>query len=233
MHNDEYKTEQEGQKEKRVLEMIQSIKDGDLDPKILSKDEVEECVEFLDEEGYKQAQIGEILKRTDRTIRRDLVEISKKRALSPDGEQAKRIIGQMYHGAMARYRYLLRLARDPEATITEKDNAEFDAWRVLKEMIEKLQNLMYLPKKSSTLTADIYHHHEEGGETKTYAQLKEDLREIEKVAKEAGTLDPKLKENIKLLQERIEKSEISEKIVDLKKDKNNEDKKEEGNKNAE
>ena len=131
MHNDEYKPEQEDQGEKRTLEMIQALKDGALDPKALSKDEIEECVEFLDEEGYKQAQIGEILKRTDRTIRRDLVDIGKKRALSPDVNQAKRIIGQMFHGAMARYRYLLRLARDPEATIDEKIHAEFAAWRIL------------------------------------------------------------------------------------------------------
>ena len=219
MHNDEYKPEQEDQKGKRILEMIQSIKDGDLDPKTLSQDEIEECVEFLDEEGYKQAQIGEILKRTDRTIRRDLVEIGKKRALSPNVDQAKRIIGQMYHGAMARYRYLLRLGRDPEATIAEKIHAEFAAWRVLKEMIEKLQDLLYLPQKSPTLTADIYHHHEGGGDDRTYEQLKQDLQDIERVARDTGTLDSKTEDGIKLLRQRIERAEIVEVIADLHKGK--------------
>ena len=219
--------------ERPVSFYIQEIHNGNIKASSLPPEIIEQIVEVLYAEGSSTTQIAQLLDRTDRTVRRYLEEIRKKNALTPNLEQAKQFVGELVQKARISHAYLMRLARSKDGSIAEKAQAEFDAWRIIKEMIEKLQDLMYLPKKSSTLTADIYHHHEEGGETKTYAQLKEDLREIEKVAKEAGTLDPKLKENIKLLQERIEKSEISEKIVDLKKDKNNEDKKEEGNKNAE
>ena len=219
--------------EKPVSFYMQEIQNGNIKASSLPPEIIEQIVEVFYAEGSSTTQIAQLLDRTDRTVRRYLEEIRKKNALTPNLEQAKQFVGELVQKARISHAYLMRLARSKDGSIAERAQAEFDAWRVLKEMIEKLQDLMYLPKKSSTLTADIYHHHEEGGETKTYAQLKEDLRDIEKVAKEAGTLDPKLAENIKLLQERIEKSEISEKIVDLKKDKNNEDKKGEGNKNAE
>lgn len=99
-------------------------------------------------------------------------------------------------------------------------------------MTEKLQTLGYLPMKPQETVSDIYHHNEEG-DKRTYRDLRQDLQDIERVARETGTLDPKTETGIKLLQQRIEKAEIAEGIVDLKHDKDNENKKEEDNKNAE
>ncbi|MGA2775128.1 MAG: DeoR family transcriptional regulator [Candidatus Omnitrophota bacterium] len=203
--------------EQPILSLIQQIKDGTLNPKTLPKEVRQSCVEFLDSEGCMQhAQIAQFLKITDRTVRRDLEEIDDRNALTLDIKQSKRVLANMSQKAMVHHSYLMRLARSPDATIGEKAQAEFLAWRVLKEFVEKMQSVGYLPQKPQELISDIYHH-SEGGDSKTYEQLKNDLQEIERVARETNTLDLKTEEGIKLLLQRIEKAEISEEIADLNK----------------
>ena len=215
--------------EQPILSIIQQIKNGTLDPKTLPKEKRQLCVEVLDNEGCIHAQIGQLLKITDRTVRRDLEDIGKRNALPSDINLAQRIIGNMSQKAMVHHSYLMRLARSPDASIGEKAQAEFLAWRVLKEFVEKMQSLGHLPLQPQAVVSDIYHHNE-GGDNKTYEQLKQDIKEVERVARETGTLDLKTEEGIKLLLQRIEKAEISEKITDLNKSKDgNTNNKEENN----
>jgi len=213
-----------------VISIVQSIKDSAINPRTLSYDKRLRCVEFLvKREGYTEEQAAQILGRCERTIRRDLREIEKNNALTADIDLAKRIAGDVVQSAMTHHRYLMRLARSLEASPGEKAQSEFLAWRVLKEMTEKLQTLGYLPTTPQAVVSDIYHH-QEGGDKKTYNELKQDLQEIERVAKETGTLDPKTQEGIKLLQQRIEKAEIVEEMADLNKGKDGQhNNKEEGN----
>jgi len=216
MDNPEHVEERE---DDPIISVIQNIKDGAINPKTLSHDKRLRCVDFLvKREGYTEEQAAQILGRCERTIRRDLREIEKNNALTADIDLAKRIAGDVVQGAMTHHRYLMRLARSLEASPGEKAQAEFMAWRVLKEMTEKLQTLGYLPTTPQAVVSDIYHH-QEGGDRKTYDELKQDLKEIERVASETGTLDPKTEEGIKLLQQRIEKAEIVEQVSDLSKDK--------------
>ena len=205
------------QEEDPVLSLIQQIKDGTLNPRTFPKEKRQRCVEFLSSEGYTEARIGQILAKSEKTIYRDLIEIDARNSLTPSVDLAKEIIGNMFQKAMAHHKHLMRLARGSEATTAEKSHSEYLAWRVLREMVEKMQTLGYLPLKPQAIVSDIYHH-SEGGDEKTYLQLRQDLRDMERAAKEAGTFDAEMEAGIKLLQQRIEKAEIAEGIVDLKKD---------------
>ena len=217
------------QEEDPVLSLIQQIKDGTLNPRTFPKEKRQRCVEFLSSEGYTEARIGQILAKSEKTIYRDLIEIDARNSLTPSVDLAKEIIGNMFQKAMAHHKHLMRLARGSEATTAEKSHSEYLAWRVLREMVEKMQTLGYLPLKPQAIVSDIYHH-SEGGDEKTYLQLRQDLRDMERAAKEAGTFDAEMEAGIKLLQQRIEKAEIAEGIVDLKKeDKEGKDKKQEDN----
>ena len=204
--------------ERPVSFYIQEIQNGNIRASSLSPEIIEQIVEVLYAEGSSTTQIAQLLDRTDRTVRRYLEEIRKKNALTPNLEQAKQFVGELVQKARISHAYLMRLARSKDGSIAERTQAEFAAWRIIKEMIEKLQSLTYLPMKSQTITGDIYHHNE-GGDNRTYEQLKQDLKDIERVARETGTLDPKTEESIKLLQKRIEKAEIVEEIADLNKGK--------------
>lgn len=206
--------------EEPIISLIQQIKDGTLNPKAISQDVRKRCVTFFLSEGWTEEQIGQILMRNERTIRRDLEKIYEQNSLSPDADSAKKIIGSMFQKALVHHRYLMRLARNPDSSSSDKSQSEFLAWRVLKELIEKMQTLGYLPMRPKEVMGDVYHHCEEG-DTKTHTQLKEELKNIEKIARESGTLDKEIEKNIKLLEERIEKSEIAEKIIELEKNNKN------------
>lgn len=211
----------------RVLHNIQAIKDGKLNPKALSEIERQECVEVLSGEGYTQAQIGEVLKITDRTVRRDLVAIEERNALSPDLGLAKRIIGNMFQRAIGHHRYLVRLARTSGASVSEKSQAEFMAWRVLKEMVEKMQSLGYLPMRPQEVSGDLFCHVNEDGSEKSFEEARKTLDEVVRIANQCGNLTPELEKDVSLLQKKIEKAEIvheSDKLLKKQNNKNKEDK---------
>jgi predicted ArsR family transcriptional regulator len=208
----------------RVLHNIQAIKDGRLNPKSLSDLERQECVELLSSEGYTQAQIGEVLKITDRTVRRDLVAIEERNALSPDLGLAKRIIGSMFQKAVAHHRYLVRLARTQGASVSDKSQSEFLAWRVLKEMVEKMQSLGYLPMRPQEIAGDLFHHLDDDAQEKSFEEARKTLDEVVRVASQCGNLTPELEKDVNLLQKKIEKAEITYESNELFKKQNNQNK---------
>lgn len=211
----------------RVLHNIQAIKDGRLNPKSLSELERQECVEFLSGEGYTQQQIGEVLTISDRTVRRSLEAIEERNALTPDINLAKRIIGNMFQKAMAHHRYLVRLARTSGASVSEKSQAEFMAWRVLKEMVEKMQSLSYLPMRPQEITGELFHSFDDAAQEKSFEEARKTLDEVVRIARECGNLTPEIEEDVKLLQKKIEKAEIvheSDKLLKKQKNKDKEDK---------
>jgi len=210
----------------RVLRNIQAIKDGRLNPKGLSDVERQECVELLSSEGYTQQQIAEVLCISDRTVRRDLTLIEERNALSPDLKLAKRIIGNMFQKATAHHKYLVRLARSSGASVSEKAQSEFLAWRVLKEMVEKMQSLGYLPMRSQEMTIDLFNHFDDESE-KSFEEARKTLDEVLKIANECGNLTPELEKDVTLLQKKIEKAEIvrdSEKLLEKQNNKDKETK---------
>jgi len=159
--------------------------------------------------------------RSEKTVSRDLADIRARNAITPDINLAKQIIGDMFQKAMVHHKHLMRLARNPEVTNGEKTQSEFLAWRVLKEVVEKMQTLGYLPLKPQEFVEDIFHHVTDGDEEKGIVEAKSMLNEIERATKEAGTFDPETEEKIKVLKMKIERAEINEGINRLKNNKNN------------
>lgn len=217
-----------GEDERTVLSIIQDIKNGALDPKTLSSEERQRSVEFLLREGYTQEQAAQVFKTTDRTIRRDIVKFRNGNALTASSDFAKEIIGDMFRKATMHHAYLVRLARSTETGAMEKGQLEFLAWRVLKEMIEKMQFLGYLPLRPQEITGDLFHHCDDQNLEKSYGDASKALKEVIDVAKQCGNVTPELEKNVKSLQKKIEKAEIvyqSEKLLKEQTNENKEDKK--------
>ena len=168
--------------------------------------------------------------RSEKTISRDLADIRALNAITPDVNLAKQIIGDMYQKAMVHHKHLMRLARSLDATIGEKSQAEFFAWRVLKEFVEKMQTVGYLPQKPQEIVGEIFHHVSDGDGERDIADAKNMLNEIEHAAQEAGTLDSETEEKIKALKRKIELAEINQEVNKLtKKDDKPKDEKEKEN----
>jgi len=198
-----------------ILSLLQQIQSEAIDPRDINKDVRQQIVEALTCEGSSIPQIAQILKVSDKTIRRDLSDIKDRNAFSPSIEIAKRLIGDMKMKAEAHRSYLMRLARAQAASMSEKSLAEYYAWKVTKGLIEKLQSLGYLPSVPHRIAADIYHHDEE--DAQTIGELKDELTVLEGIAQRDGILDERLKEKIEFLKLKIEKAEIDQDIIDLNK----------------
>jgi len=216
MNNDETMHSADGES---ILSIIQDIKDGAINPKTLTKEDRQRCVEFLIGEGYTEVQIAQILTRSEKTIGRDLVDLRARNALTPNIELAKQIVGDMFQKAMAHHKYLMRLARSPEASHSEKAQSEFLAWKVLKEVVEKMQTLGYLPLKPQEIIEDIFHHVTDDDKEQCIAESKNMLIDIERASREAGTIDPETEEKIRSLKKKIEEAEIGHEVMKFKKEK--------------
>jgi len=198
-----------------AVQLLQEINSGVIDPKIISKESRKQCTELLDAEGYTQQHISQLLRCSEKTVYRDLKEIKVRNALSPDADFAKQLIGDMFKKAMNHHNYLVRLSRIKDASIPEKVISASAAWKVIKELVEKLQSLGYLPNKPTEVVGNFFHH-SAGDNECTPVEIKKMLLDLEEAGREEGVLDDGVKSNIETLRKRIEKTEIVQDIKQLK-----------------
>jgi transposase len=194
--------------ERSALQILQEINSGLTDPKLLDKQCRQQCVELLIAEGYTYPQIGQVLKVSERTVIRDVKDIRARNEMVPNIEFAKQFVGEVFNKAMNHHSFLVRLSRAKDTAAAEKIQAEFAGWKILKELVEKLQTLGYLPLKPQEIAGELYHHIavEEAGESVLEARRM--LSEIESVAIDTGTYTPELAEEVKALSGRLEKAEV-------------------------
>jgi len=208
--------------EQTAVKILQDINSGLCDPCLLDKSTRQQCIEVLIGEGYTHSQIAQILKRSEKTISRDLKDIRQRNSLTPSIVFAKETVGELVDKARIHASYLMRLARNKDSPTASKAEAEFLAWRVIKELVEKLQTLGYVPLKPQQISGDIYHHVLNEKEDDSYEDVKKMISEIESIAKETGTFTPELADEISQLNARIEKAEIILKVKNLSQKQQNE-----------
>jgi hypothetical protein len=202
-----------------VFKIIQEIKEGKRVARDLPKNDRQECVEALYLEGYSIAQMAQLLDRAEKTMTRDMGDIRERNCAKPSLELATQLIGDMVLKCRAHQAHLMRLARSKEGSVQEKAQAEYYAWKVESEMMERLQTLGYLPSAPQKIVGDIYHHSDD--DDKAFLEAKEKLREVEAIAKDTGVLDEATQKGIENLKAKIEKAEIVKEIKDLNKNQDN------------
>jgi len=198
-------------KELPILSIIQQLKDGRLDSETIDKEMRQQCVEVFLAEGYSISTMAQIFNKCEKTLRRDLEEVRARNAISPDIELAKKIIGEMLTYARINRDHLMRLSRSKDTSVSEKAQAEYYAHRVGMELVDKLQTLGYLPLKPKTVVGD-FTYNVTTNEEATFEDLKSQIKEIEKVALEAGGYTSELEHEVKKIKSRIEKADIEKKI---------------------
>jgi hypothetical protein len=208
--------------EEPILTLIQKIKDDLFDPRLLPKEKRQQCVEVLNGEGLTEVTIAQILKVSTKTIYRDLLVIQDLNALTPNVDLAKQIIGELVRKARIHHAYLMRLARNRDASPGEKAQAEFMAWRILNELVERLQSAGYIPLRPQQIVGDLYHHLTDNSE-KSLDEIKKMVIEIEAVSIETDEMSPEVEEELKILKAKIAKAEITcqaDKLLEKQKDLN-------------
>ena len=194
--------------DKPLLSLIQEIKSGSTDPRMLPVELRQQIIETLMIEGYAVSQIAQLLNRSEKTIQRDLNKIRSKNALKPSVDLAKQMIGEIVMKARTHNAYLMRLARSKGGNIAEKAQAEYAAWRVTKELVEKLQTLGYLPLRPQEIVGDLFHHIDDGSE-QSLSEIHKIITELEAVEHDDGSTNEEFSAEVRALKHRLSKAEIS------------------------
>ena len=202
--------------EKPLLTLIQQLKDGQLDPLLIDKELRQQIVEIFMAQGQEVPVIAQILKVCDKTIRRDIRDLRYKNSLSPDVELAKSYIGELVINSRIHRDHLMRLARTSGVSVSEKVQAEYSAALVGFTLVSKLQSLGYLPNQPQAIVQDIFHHTDDKGLGQAFADLKDQIQDVEKSLKEGGISQivtnelEKLKIEIKQIEEKKDEQTDSE-----------------------
>jgi len=218
--------------ERPILTVIQDIKSGSISAKALDKETRMQCVETLMCEGYPVPQIAQVLDRSEKTIRRDIVLVRERNSINPNVDLAKRLIGDLIMKAETHSSFLMRLARSREGSVGERVQAEYLAWKTTDELMKLLQSMGFLPLKPKEVVGDFVHHMTGSQTEKSFEELKGVLGEILSVAEEAETSTPELQKSVDVLSARLEKTKIeyeTNKLLSEQKDVQNKEDKNERN----
>jgi transposase-like protein len=172
-------------KDDPIHSVIQQIKSKQIDPKQLSAEDRQRCVEFLRVEGYQVSEIAQILGRHERTIQRDLIQIRNANAVARDPRMLERVVGDVLQQAESSRALLRRIAREPGASAMERLMAERSVWKIARECVETLQSVGYLPKVPTGVVADI-HQHIEFEQIAGYDELQNRLMRLKSVGDASG-----------------------------------------------
>lgn len=215
---------QERKEELSALTIIQKIKDRQFDPKLLNKEMRQQCVEVLFGEGYSKNQMAQILKFSEKTIKRDIDNICLCNSLVPDENLQQKIVGQLKMVSSSTRERLMRLANRTDASVAEKIEAEYKAFKAFTEYIEKLQSLGYLPLQSGAISGDLSLRISNQGQA-SFEDLEKEAIEIEKTIETEGEMSPEKKKKIQSIMQSIDKAKIkyeTKKLLSGKKEEENE-----------
>jgi hypothetical protein len=195
------------------VKIIQQIKDGLIDPKEMPIEMRQAIVECLLCQFMKIPQIAAFLKKTDRTIQRDEVEINIRNSRKPSPDYALELITELKRKSTATQEQLMTLAKSEDGSVQEKSQAAFFLWKTIQEEMKLLQSLGYLPEQPFRLEATLTQKNE-----RDIPKLKTELAEAEKVASETDrTNNPTISGLIKSIKQDIAIAEANNKMDELKK----------------
>ncbi len=192
-----------------AVQMLQDINSGLRDPKLLDKASRQQCIELLIAEGYTYPQIGQVLKCSEKTVGRDMVDIRTHNAITPTAEFAKQLIGEMLHKAMSHHDFLTRVARSGEVSVAEKIQAELGAWHILKELIERLQSLGCLPSRPREFVGDVFLHADGADANSILDDINKQIIDVESMMTESNIVTQAVKEEMKQVKAIVDEVKVS------------------------
>lgn len=133
-----------------VNELVKRIRDGALDPRVLSKSTRQRIIATLRfTGGIKVSDLAHLLGVTERTIRRDWEHIRKEHAIVLTPELLEQLMGEAEQYTMTIRDQFMRLANSSSIQDTVRLQALFMCFRVQKEFIELVVLLRMKVHKSN------------------------------------------------------------------------------------
>ena len=166
------------ERSENILSVIQKLRDGLLTGKSLDEETRLECVHTLRLEECTTAQIANILKMSDRTIRRDIIKTKKRNPIIVDEDFEKELLGEMEQKVLSHCSFFSRLSTNKDFPLSDRIQARKNAWEVLLGWAKFLQSVGHISQRQYSVDADVYHHLESFAE--------KDILDIKVAAEQAG-----------------------------------------------
>lgn len=127
-----------------VTALVRGLHDGRVLPGDLSLEMRQRCVDHLTLEGFASGEIAELMKISERTVRRDRAAIRRDHAVEPDLRLGDELLGEFQRIILASIQRLVRLARDPETPAYARLWAEESIVRMYQRLIDTAQRMNYI-----------------------------------------------------------------------------------------
>ena len=204
-----------GDDQRPVFAMLQQINDGSIDPSMFTREQRLPFVEVLFDDGVQPPAMARLLQVSEKTIKRDVDYIVKKRQDMSDPALSEDVAREILVYAKIHRAHLMRLSRLKEASTSEKVYAETSASRVVLDAATKLQSLGYLRTVPQAVVGEVVHRAGSPESEASFSELKAMVIEVINTAKETNTLTPELQQEAEALGLKIVKAEISSEIAGL------------------
>ena len=143
--------------EVQTLTLLQDIRNGSIDPRSLRPVVRRTLVSFLMAEGQSTAEIGHLLKASDRIIQLDKKALWGENTITKDPALVGKMVGRLVTEANLCIERIRKSARGKDTPASVKVDAEHRCFQIFEKTIERLQSLGILPTAAQKIEADLIH----------------------------------------------------------------------------
>jgi hypothetical protein len=122
-------------------ETINSLVNGTINPKSISRKMRLECIAYFDEHGLSTREIGDIFKITDRHVRRLLSALSRPYLQEMNEKWVLGLFGEFYRYFRQQHKRALKMSWDENSSCTERLRALYLSWRLYNEFLQTIVSL--------------------------------------------------------------------------------------------
>lgn len=162
----------------QTLDLLQKIKNGQINPKSIGKEERRLLVRFLKDEGQTTAEIAHLLKRSDKTIERDKKALNEENTLTKDPKLLGQMGGRLLTETELCMERIRKSARGKDTPASVKVDAEHRCFQIFEKTIERLQSLGFLPTAAQKVTAELTYQIEE---VLTLEQIDKEVKRLQQI----------------------------------------------------
>ena len=126
-----------------IPELIEQIHSGQVDVDSLAPDIRQQCVGHLVLEGFRNTEIAQLMRVSERTVTRDRVAVRRDDALAPDSRLGDQLLGEFEKMTMGAVQRLTRLAGDTQNPAYARLWAEEAIVRIYQRLIDTVHRLHY------------------------------------------------------------------------------------------
>ena len=164
--------------EVQTLTLLQDIRNGSIDPRSLRPVVRRTLVSFLMAEGQSTAEIGHLLKASDRNIQLDKKALRGENPLTKDPKLLGQMAGRLVTEADLCIERIRKSARGKDTPASVKVDAEHRCFQIFEKTIERLQSLGFLPTAAQKVTAELTYQIEE---VLTLEQIDKEVKRLQQI----------------------------------------------------